>query len=497
MQAGEVLMRLYRHRNNAVINNNGARNAALDLGREVADWVLPWDGNCFMTEEAWEKIVQSLSDQPALPYRTVPMARVTNNEDLLQKSFQPRDFGEPQIIFRADAPESFDPRFYYGRRPKVELLWRLGVPGPWDDWGIQPWDLPVPDFAPDASGWSEAGWVARLASGRPDLEFRVARPVERRRADVRSAATREFLDGLQSRWIEDRWSELSAAALSPVQRDMPLSGEPLFETMRSWPGLTNFWACLVWAEREQTADARGAAQQVLESLFAHFDTAGAREQDGAPLPGPHANAEHIQALVGLYWGLPAMQRLEEQGMVVPAGFGLWLEGLRLRLEEPGRLAARLRDSEGPLGFCGDLLNMAIAVYQRRSQRVAELGLATTCRLARLGQGQGWNQLSTTERLESLVVLSYLSELVSCFGVPLWGYPGSGESWMTGWLESWLEQHESQTDTEALVQQVVEGFRRHYGRWPAHFAHSLKTGAGLNPLVRPAVCQINGRLLESD
>ena len=36
---------LRRHKNNYVMNNNGARNVALRDGRGCAKWVLPWDGS--------------------------------------------------------------------------------------------------------------------------------------------------------------------------------------------------------------------------------------------------------------------------------------------------------------------------------------------------------------------------------------------------------------------------------------------------------------------
>ena len=51
-----------RHDKNAyVMNNNGARNAALRAGRSVAKWVLPWDGNCFLTEAGWAEIRERCS----------------------------------------------------------------------------------------------------------------------------------------------------------------------------------------------------------------------------------------------------------------------------------------------------------------------------------------------------------------------------------------------------------------------------------------------------
>ena len=70
------------------------------------------------------------------------MARVLKNADLLKDDFRPPPTEEPQLLFRCDAKESFNPLFPYGRRPKVELFWTLGIPGPWDKWTDGWWDPP-------------------------------------------------------------------------------------------------------------------------------------------------------------------------------------------------------------------------------------------------------------------------------------------------------------------------------------------------------------------
>jgi hypothetical protein len=158
----------WRHKALYAMNNNGARNTALAEGRSRAKWVLPWDGNCFVTAEAWAAIRAAVAARPALRYFVVPMARVTENATLLEPGPVPEAAEEPQIIFRRDAPEEFAEDFPYGRRPKVELFWRLGVAGPWDAWRDDVWDPPRPAPAPEAVGC--AGWVARLASGRNQLE---------------------------------------------------------------------------------------------------------------------------------------------------------------------------------------------------------------------------------------------------------------------------------------------------------------------------------------
>ncbi len=189
-----------RSKSNYAINNNGARNIALTLGRSMAKWVLPWDGNCFLTEAAWRGIRESITGRPYLPYFVVPMARITDNAMLLQAGYGPEARDEPQIIFRRDAQEMFDERFPYGHRPKVEFLWRLGVPGVWDDFVVQNYELPRPPLCREAGQFGQAGWVARLNSGNPTLE--VGRKSSKRRGAARDEAIVAFLDMLDQACVE-------------------------------------------------------------------------------------------------------------------------------------------------------------------------------------------------------------------------------------------------------------------------------------------------------
>ncbi|HEV8389202.1 MAG TPA: alginate lyase family protein [Dongiaceae bacterium] len=185
-----------RHSKNAyVMNNNGARNAALRAGRGIAKWVLPWDGNCFVTGPAWAEIRAAVLAQPYLKYFVVPMARTVANEDLLAPDYRPQDYDEPQILFRRDAREEFDPAYVYGRRPKVELLWRLGVPGMWDKWQFAPWDRPKPKLSSEVHQFAKCGWVNRLESGRRELE-RHDFDARKRRGEARCSAIVMLLDRL-------------------------------------------------------------------------------------------------------------------------------------------------------------------------------------------------------------------------------------------------------------------------------------------------------------
>lgn len=192
-----VQARLYRHKNNYTMNNNGARNAALKDGKEVAKWVMPWDGNCFLLQRGYEEIRETVAAHPDLPYLLVPMVRLDQNQQAFQAGIDLGVVEEPQVVFRRDAALPFDEGFPYGRRPKVELLWRLGVPGPWDEWGIEPWDLPCPGYDVDAGAFAWAGWVARLVAA-PNGEGSAPQSA-RERTQARTQAIVDFL-----KWLDRR-----------------------------------------------------------------------------------------------------------------------------------------------------------------------------------------------------------------------------------------------------------------------------------------------------
>jgi hypothetical protein len=179
-----------------VTNLNSARNAAISDGLRSADWVLPWDGNCFMTRSSWQQIREGIR-RSAANYLVVPMARVSSNAEALAQSVPATANEEPQLGFSRKSTERFSPFHIYGRRDKVELLWRLGVPGPWDEWTDDPWDVPRPAHASIAAKYVRAGWVTRLSSGRSDLE-EPGLVAAKERASERTRAILAFLDSLDS-----------------------------------------------------------------------------------------------------------------------------------------------------------------------------------------------------------------------------------------------------------------------------------------------------------
>jgi hypothetical protein len=188
-------LRSERTRINYAIPVNRARNIAL---REVAaDWIMPFDGNCFISSTSWAEIRAHISAHPAWRYIVVPMARAANEQETRNPAFRPEADGEPQIMFRREAPLTFDEAYPYGRRDKVELLWRLGVAGPWDRWRDEPWDLPRSRRSANNGEVGRAGWVIRLTSGRNELER--GRKSDAARSAAREVAILRFLASLDHR----------------------------------------------------------------------------------------------------------------------------------------------------------------------------------------------------------------------------------------------------------------------------------------------------------
>jgi hypothetical protein len=126
-----------------LMNINGARNVALELGRAQTDWTFVLDGSCFMNHEAQRRISQDLVRAPYVPYLVLSMRRLAANCDLEAADVEPNPDEEPQLAFRFDTLEAFDALFPYGMRDKTALLDRLGIPGFWNLWGDMPW-LPAP-----------------------------------------------------------------------------------------------------------------------------------------------------------------------------------------------------------------------------------------------------------------------------------------------------------------------------------------------------------------
>lgn len=189
---------IFRCKNNYIINNNGARNRAFVEGVIHADWVFPWDGNCYVTEQAWNSIISALQKRTDLQYHIVPMVRLLDNQCVLKHNYAPQPTEEPQIIFRKDATLQFNEWLMYGLQPKVELLKRLGVPGVWDNWKrLYPWGSEMHvKHGPYTNNYAWAGWTARLFSGNKAQELDADQ-----RANIRRKGIIRFITEHDKAWL--------------------------------------------------------------------------------------------------------------------------------------------------------------------------------------------------------------------------------------------------------------------------------------------------------
>ncbi|KAG0197082.1 hypothetical protein BGX28_009417 [Mortierella sp. GBA30] len=197
-----VLDYTYHDKNRYAMNNNGGRNIAIQHGKTVdARWIFAFDGNSFLTPNAMGEIKLAIQQHgDAVKYFVVPMARLVDNSQLLKNvDTRPNSKEEPQIIFRNDATDVYNPDMRYGRRSKLELLWRLGalerakISKPSVSWEPKERE-PIPDKA----DFKTVGWVFRLFSGKRSQEENT-RQSAAIRAYNRLLAIQDLIDGIDEK----------------------------------------------------------------------------------------------------------------------------------------------------------------------------------------------------------------------------------------------------------------------------------------------------------
>ena len=166
----------FKERLDEMIGLNSARNLALREGRRLARWVLVFDGNCFFTAKAWQEVAQACLTNKEIKYIIVPMKRMVQGGKGI--------FCEPQIIFRNDSKDEFDEAFGYGQDSKVNLLYRLGVPGVWDEYDGDHKELSLKRRSKEFGAFVRAGHVWRLPSGNEGAERNTIRREAYRRRGI-------------------------------------------------------------------------------------------------------------------------------------------------------------------------------------------------------------------------------------------------------------------------------------------------------------------------
>mmetsp|Transcript_27855 Transcript_27855/g.42176 ORF Transcript_27855/g.42176 Transcript_27855/m.42176 type:complete len:757 (+) Transcript_27855:105-2375(+) len=191
-----------------VTNQNEARNMMIDIGKKSgAEWIFPWDGNCFLHPKAYHEIQKELCSLPkGEKYAITPMNRAIRNNDVLQENYSPSLKEEPQVMLHRTAKARFHPFMRYGRRNKVELIQRMKAKGFWDE-GMKflPWersvmpnlDEPISDLKNPAK---QIGFTTRLTSGENILEEKI---YVQKRGKWRVKALNKLLGDMDTRVVTE------------------------------------------------------------------------------------------------------------------------------------------------------------------------------------------------------------------------------------------------------------------------------------------------------
>lgn len=145
-QAYRLLPKTPQAKIHYLANVNKARNTCLRLSKHQhgATHVMPSDGGCLFQLEGWNQLVQTIAQNPATAYFATPTWRMGENSNYTQVPNPETTYfsgkreikspGEPQMTFGPDYDAVFNENLPYALVDKVELLWRIGLRGRWDDW---------------------------------------------------------------------------------------------------------------------------------------------------------------------------------------------------------------------------------------------------------------------------------------------------------------------------------------------------------------------------
>lgn len=131
------IMKRLKDYNLFIINNNGARNYALQYGKKYYEWSFILDSNNMMTQEMFDNINLDKRNES---YIILPQKRIGDNVTYVNETIFDKEkisllpIQEPQIVFHKNSKLKFNPEIPYGSSPKAELLRVIGVPGVWSNW---------------------------------------------------------------------------------------------------------------------------------------------------------------------------------------------------------------------------------------------------------------------------------------------------------------------------------------------------------------------------
>lgn len=194
---------LRNFKNQYLMNNNGARNTVLLHGKERYDWTMPWDGNCFLSDQSFNELKQCFNSEEKFKYVLTPMERVAGHDQITAKSVITNAVEEPQISFRQDSLELFNEDRVYGNQPKVELFKRIGFHGVWDEKvNIYPWRKLQYVKSPEAGQFVDQSAVFRLYSGNT-----TAATNGENRSHARGNGIINFIDSVEAIYAKENYEK--------------------------------------------------------------------------------------------------------------------------------------------------------------------------------------------------------------------------------------------------------------------------------------------------
>ena len=164
-------------------NVNAARNWCICEGLKDAEFVMPFDGGNMFRQDGWEQadVTMRVNSQDA--YFVLGQSRPKTYAEMLEVDepavlYEEYQIGHDRVIglreltvvFGHKADKYYDKRLVYGMVDKVDLLWKIGVPGIWDRWEPQLRGCALGNASEFFGNVKMAGWVARLPSGNSEAD---------------------------------------------------------------------------------------------------------------------------------------------------------------------------------------------------------------------------------------------------------------------------------------------------------------------------------------
>ena len=156
----DIFRKLYYH-SLYLININGSKNYSLNYGKQRYLYSLVLDGNCFFTDEQFNKIINNLKTDTE--YIILPLIRLDKNNLNIDLSKHSKE--EPQIGFKNTSKIMFNEKLCYGLSNKAELLRVLNIKGKWENWQDNKHVLNIPDRPKQKANTQIISSVCRLSNG--------------------------------------------------------------------------------------------------------------------------------------------------------------------------------------------------------------------------------------------------------------------------------------------------------------------------------------------